>query len=240
LKTRLEFEKELEELKHILLKMGGLVEESIDNTMLALKTQDDILCRKIFKDDDKIDDLEQKIERFCLKLIAKQHPLAKDLRLISTTLKIITDLERIADHSSDIAEITLRMIDEKYYKPLIDVPKMAKYSKSMVNKAIDSYIRQDIPLAMEVCSTDDYVDDLFYKIILELVNFMKNDKKVIEQSINFMFIAKYLERMGDHATNIAEWVVYCVTGKHEHLAKYLHKDDEKNNPFIQDILDKSD
>lgn len=237
--TRHMFEKELEELQHMLIEMGSLVEESIDNTIIALKNQDEELCRIIFKNDDKVDDLEHKIEKFCLKLIAKQQPLAKDLRVISTSLKIITDMERIADHSSDIAEITLRMVNEKYYKPLIDIPKMADYAKTMVIKAIDSYIKQDVKLAMEVCSTDDYVDDLFYKIVLELVNFMKNDKKVIEQAINFMFIAKYIERMGDHATNIAEWVVYNVTGEHAHLAKHLHKYDDKNNPFIQDILDKT-
>ena len=226
------FEHELEELHLDLIKMGSLVEESIENTILALKKQDIELARKVFRNDDVIDDLEQKIEKKCLMLIARQQPLAKDLRTISTALKVITDMERIGDHSSDIAEITIRMANEKYIKPLIDIPKMAELAKQMVKKSIDAYVNQDIALAQEVCASDDAVDDLFFKIVLELINIMKNDSQTIEQAINLMFVVKYLERMADHATNIGEWVVFNVTGEHEHLAKQLHRDDRKNNPFI--------
>lgn len=226
------FASDLEELHLDLIKMGSLVEESIDNTILALKKQDAELARQIFSDDDVIDDMEKKIERKCLNLIARQAPIAKDLRTISTALKIITDMERIADHSADIAEITIRMANEKYIKPLIDIPKMAELAKIMVKKSIDAYVKQDINLSEEVCSSDDEVDDLFSKIKLELISIMKNDSEAIDQVINFMFIAKYLERMADHATNIAEWVVFNVTGEHEHLAKQLHRDDRKYNPFV--------
>jgi len=227
------FDRELNELHIDMIKMGSLVEESIDNTIIALKNQDIELARKVFTDDDIIDDYEQKIERRCLNLIARQQPLAKDLRTISAALKIITDMERIADHSSDIAEITLRMAQEKYIKPLIDIPRMAELAKQMVNKSIDAYVKQDVELAKTVCSSDDEVDDLFFKIVLELINIMKNDNNSVEQAINFMFIAKYLERMADHATNIGEWVVYNVTGEHDHLTRYLHKDDRVNNPFLK-------
>jgi phosphate transport system protein len=219
--TRHLFDKELEELHLELIKMGSLVEESIDNTILALKKQDVELARRIFKNDDIIDDLERKIERICMNLIATQQPLAKDLRTISTALKIITDMERIADHSSDIAEITIRMANEKYIKPLIDIPKMADLAKIMVNKSIDAYIKQDIDLAQTVCNSDDEVDNLFSKITLELINIMKNNSEAIEQAIDFMLIAKYLERMADHATNIGEWVIFNVTGNHDHLSKHL-------------------
>ncbi|MCX7842175.1 MAG: phosphate signaling complex protein PhoU [Clostridia bacterium] len=230
--TRHYFDRELEDLHLDLIKMGSLVEESIENTILALKKQDVELARKIFRNDDVIDDLESKIERRCLNLIARQQPLAKDLRTISAALKIITDMERIADHSADIAEITIRMAKEKYIKPLIDIPKMAEMAKQMVNKAIDSYVRQDVELAKEVCDSDDEVDDLFFKIILELINIMKNEAQTVEQAINFMFIAKYLERMADHATNISEWVVYNVTGEHDHLTRHPeNRNDSKNNPF---------
>ncbi|MCX7711219.1 MAG: phosphate signaling complex protein PhoU [Clostridia bacterium] len=233
--TRHFFDKELDDLHLDLIKMGSLVEESIENTILALKKQDVELARKIFKNDDVIDDMESKIERNCFNLIARQSPLAKDLRTISTALKIITDMERIADHSADIAEITIRMANEKYIKPLIDIPKMAELAKIMVNKSIDAYIRQDVELAQKVCDSDDEVDDLFHKIILELTNIMKNDPQTIEQATNFMFIAKYLERMADHATNISEWVVYNVTGEHEHLTRHMdHRDDRIHNPFIID------
>lgn len=224
--TRHFFEKELEELHIEMIKMASAVEESIDNAILALKKQDVELAKAVFKNDDIIDDFERRIERKCINLIAKQQPIAKDLRTISAALKIITDIERIGDHAADISEITLRMAHEKYIKPLIDIPKMAELAKIMVKKAIDAYIKQDILLARNVCDSDDAVDELFSKIILELVNIMKNDPQTIDQAINFMFIVKYLERIGDHATNIAEWVVYNVTGEHEHLAKHFLKDDD--------------
>ena len=131
--TRHFFDKELEDLHLDLIKMASLVEESIENTIHALKKQDEEFARKIFRNDDIIDDMEQKIERRCLNLIARQQPLAKDLRTISAALKIITDMERIGDHSADIAEITIRMAGEKYIKPLIDIPKMAELAKQMVN-----------------------------------------------------------------------------------------------------------
>ncbi|NSW89840.1 MAG: phosphate signaling complex protein PhoU [Firmicutes bacterium] len=229
--TRHSFDTELKELHMELIKMGSLVEESIEKTILALKKQDIKLAKRVFLDDDIIDDLEQKIERKCLHLIATQQPLAKDLRSIGTALKIITDMERIADHSADIAEITIRMAGEKYIKPLIDIPLMAELAKNMVKKSLDAYVKQDIELAKEVCSDDDDVDNLFAKIKLELINIVKNEPDSIDQVINFLFIAKYLERMADHATNIGEWVVFNVTGEHEHLAKILHKDDAKRNPF---------
>lgn len=232
--TRHSFDQGLDDLHLDLIKMGSLVEESIDNTILALKKQDVELARQVFKNDDVIDDLEQRIERKCMNLIARQQPLAKDLRTISTALKMITDMERIADHSSDIAEITIRMAHVKYIKPLIDIPRMAEMAKQMVNKSIDAYIKQDIILAQEVCASDDDVDNLFNQIILELINLMKNDSQTIEQCIDFMFIAKYLERMADHATNIGEWVVFNVTGEHDHLARLFHKDDRMNNPFADE------
>ncbi|MDP4180064.1 MAG: phosphate signaling complex protein PhoU [Bacillota bacterium] len=230
--TRHFFDKELEELHHELIKMGSLVEESIDNTIIALKKQDINMARAIFRNDDIIDDMEKLIERKCMNLIARQQPIAKDLRVISTALKIITDMERIADHSSDIAEITIRMADEKYIKPLIDIPKMAELAKQMVNKSIDAYVKLDLELAESVCKSDDAVDELFFRIILELINIMKNDPQTVEQAINFMFIAKYLERMADHATNIGEWVAFIITGEHEHLSRHINKDDSINNPFI--------
>lgn len=236
--TRHYFDKELEELHLELIKMGSLVEESIDNTIQALKKQDIELAMKIFKGDDVIDDLEKKIEKLCLNLIARQQPLAKDLRSISTALKIITDMERIADHSADIAEITIRIANTKYIKPLIDIPKMAELAKQMVNKSLDAFVRQDIKLAQEVCDSDDVVDDLFSKIILELINLMKNDIQTVEQAIDFMFITKYLERMADHATNIGEWVVFNVTGEHEHLSRHIDRHDIKNSPFIEMLEDK--
>jgi phosphate transport system protein len=234
--TRHSFDQGLDDLHLELIKMGSLVEESIDNTIHALKKQDVELAKKVFLNDDIIDDYEQRIEKKCMNLIARQQPLAKDLRTISTALKIITDMERIADHSADIAEITLRMSGMKYIKPLIDIPKMAELAKLMVNKSIDAYVKQDIKLAEEVCASDDQVDELFNVIILELINLMKNDPTTVEQGIDFMFIAKYLERMADHATNIAEWVVFNVTGEHDHLARLFSTSHEVGGDGIPDIF----
>jgi len=217
--VRNSFDKELENLQGLMIKMSGLVEESIENSIIALKKQDVDLAKQVYESDDTIDDLEGKIEKICINLIARQQPLAKDLRTISTALKIITDMERIADHAADISELTIRMAEMKYIKPLIDIPLMADLAKKMVIKSIDSYIKQDLDLAKEVCDSDDAVDDLFSKIVLELINIMKNNPETVEQATDLMFIVKYLERIGDHATNIAEWVVFNVTGSHGHLAR---------------------
>ncbi|MEG6614068.1 phosphate signaling complex protein PhoU [Pseudoclostridium thermosuccinogenes] len=215
--TRHHFDKELEELHHELIRMGSMVEESIENAIYALKKQDIELAKKVLDNDDVIDAQEKKIERICLMLIARQQPLAKDLRVISTALKIITDMERIADHSSDICEITLRMANERYVKPLIDIPLMAEKAKQMVNKAIDAYVKRDVELAKEVCASDDAVDELFSKITFEVTSIMRNNSEAVEQCVDFILIAKYLERMADHATNIGEWVIFSVTGEHMHL-----------------------
>jgi phosphate transport system protein len=217
--VRTSFDKELEQLHGLMVKMAGLVEESIENSVFALKEQDVTLARQVYESDDTIDDMESRIEKICINLIARQQPLAKDLRAISTALKIITDMERIADHAADIAELTIRMSQLKYVKPMVDIPHMAELAKKMVTKSIDSYIKQDIDLAREVCESDDAVDDLFSRIVLELINIMKGNPETVEQATDFMFIVKYLERIGDHATNIAEWVVFNVTGSHDHLAR---------------------
>jgi len=217
--VRHSFDKELEYLQELMVKMAGLVEQSIEDSILALKNQDIELAKKVYHSDDEVDELEGKIEKICINLIARQQPLAKDLRAISTALKIITDMERIADHAADIAELTIRMANMKYIKPLVDIPLMAELAKKMVIKSIDSYIKQDISLAKEVCDSDDEVDKFFSKIVLELINIMKNNPDTVEQATDFMFIVKYLERIGDHATNIAEWVVFNVTGFHNHLAR---------------------
>jgi phosphate transport system protein len=211
---RIRFMEELSELHKQLVEFASFVEESIDRTIIALKSQDIELAARIISDDDIADEMEKKIERMCLNLIAKHQPLAQDLRTISTTLKILTDLERIADHSSDIAELTVRLSKEHYIKPLVDIPKMANVARKMVTNSINSFINNDQTLAAEVCKNDDEVDSLFNIIVLELISLMKDAPNKVEQCIDLMFIAKYLERMGDHATNIAEWAIYNITGEH--------------------------
>lgn len=229
--TRFSFDKALEELKFSLIKMGTYVEESIDSAITALKNQDEELANQVIEDDDIIDDMEQNIEKMCVTLIARQQPIAKDLRMITAVLKIITDLERIADHSADISELTVYIGKTKFIKPLIDIPKMAEMAKIMTDMAISSYIKSDYHLAREVCASDDYVDELFTRVKADLSEIMKKHPESIDQIIDLIMIAKYIERMADHATNIGEWVAYSITGNHEHLAHNYHKDSLKSNPF---------
>ncbi len=216
--VRTSFDTELENLQGLMVRMASLVEESIENSILALKKQDKELARQVYENDNAIDNLEMKIEKICINLIAKQQPMAKDLRTISSALKIITDMERIADQAADISELIIRMGTEKYIKPIIDIPIMADYTKKMVVHAVDAFVKQDIFLAKAVCASDDEVDNYFSKIVLELINIMKSNPETVMQATDLMFIVKYLERIGDHATNIAEWVVFNVTGSHENIS----------------------
>ncbi len=215
--TRNYFDQELQELQVSLLKMSSMVEEILGNSVKALKTQDVELAQKVITDDDEIDDMEYEVEDKCLKLIALQSPLAKDLRIIATALKIITDLERIADYAVDIAKITLKLAEEKYIKELIDIPRMAEIAVRMVKGSIDAYVHLDTEKALEVAKWDDEVDGLYKQIFRELMFIMMEDPKTIHQATNFLLISRYLERIGDHVTNICERIIYSVTSEHVDL-----------------------
>ena len=210
-------DRELQQLNGEILRMGGLVEESVEQTIIALRELDADLARAVIAKDDLVDSMEAKIEKHCLNLFALQQPLAGDLRLIGASLKMLTDLERIADHASDIAELTLRLVGCAAGTVPADVFRMADKTRSMLRGSLDAFIHQDLEAARQVCDDDDEVDDLFNSLILDRVNAIKADPRKVEVSIDIMFIVKYLERMGDHATNIAEWVTYNVTGQHGHM-----------------------
>ncbi len=210
-------DRELEQLNGEILRMGGLVEDAVDQCIIALRERNVELARLIITRDDQVDHLETKIEKHCLSLFALQQPLASDLRLIGASLKMLTDLERIADHASDIAELTIRLAESTNATVPSGVFLMAEKTRNMLRMALDAFVRQDNTLAEAVCKADDEVDDLFTVLVLERVNAMKADPAKVEASIDMMFIIKYLERMGDHATNIAEWVIYNTTGQHGHL-----------------------
>lgn len=209
-------DKSLMELKDEIGRMGGMVEESVDKMIIALRELNVHLATEIIAHDEEIDNIENKIEKQCLTLFALQQPLAKDLRLIGATLKIITDLERIADQSADISELIIRL-SEKPIRLNPDIYTMAEKARSMVGRSIDSFIKQDIETAKVVCADDDEVDELFNILVMDIASRIKAGSESIEQLIDIMFIVKYLERIGDHATNIGEWVVYNETGTHRHL-----------------------
>jgi phosphate transport system protein len=215
--TRGTFDKSLSELQQELLRLGSMVEESIHLAVDSLAKQNLNLARQIIDGDDAIDDLTERIEEDCIRLIALQQPLARDLRVVTTVWRIAADLERIADHATNIAEITERIGTEQLIKPLYDIPKMAELAEKMVRNSLKAFVERDVDAAKANCLEDDRVDRLYECILNELTDFVLNDanRSQVVQSMNLLFVARYLERVADHATNIGERVIYLVTGQNE-------------------------
>ncbi len=211
------FNEKMSRLQDRLQHMGGLVEEAIGCSIEALKKQDMDLARAIIDGDDRIDDLEQEIEEKCLEVIATQQPMAKDLRRVATLFKMINDLERMADYATSIAKITLRIADQPLIKPLVDIPRMAYLTQKMVKQSLDAYVREDVELAAAVGADDDEVDKLFGQIFRELLTIMMENPKTITQATHLLFVGRWLERISDHATNIAEEVIFLSTGEKRSL-----------------------
>lgn len=212
---RNKFDTELENLNLELIKMGSMIENSIETSAKALINQDLELINKVNEYEIEIDEMEKTIESHCLKLLLQQQPVASDLRLISTALKMITDMERIGDNAEDIAEIARYLVNQKFIKDLVHIPQMADATISMVKRAVDAFVSKDKELALEVCKDDDIVDDLFQVIKKELIEKIQENTENGEQAIDLLMVAKYLERIGDHAENIAEWVIFSITGEHK-------------------------
>lgn len=210
--TRGSFDTNLQELHNDLLRMGSIVEKQIYECIEALVNQDEEQANKVINNDDLVDELQREIEGKCIKLIATQQPLALDLRNIFTTTKIVTDLERMADHAVDIAKITKRLKGEKYIKQLIDIPKAADIVKEMIKQALDAYVEGNVEKAYAVCKMDDKVDALYKQVFAELLGLMVKDSSTVNQATQFLFVCKFLERVADHVTNICEWTIYLVTG----------------------------
>ena len=209
------FDEQLHALNHELLEMGALIERAIRSATDALIRQDGEAALQALSADKEVDQEERDIESLCLKLLLQQQPVAKDLRLISSVLKMITDMERIGDQASDIAELVIYLSSEPYIKELTHLPQMAEHAIRMVTGALDAYVRKDVSMAQEVIGMDDAVDTLFVTVKDELIALIRNDASAGSQAIDLLMIAKYYERIGDHAQNIAEWVEYALTGKHK-------------------------
>lgn len=207
------FNQDLEELRQELLLMGEAVKQAIKNAVTALATKDIALARSVMEGDDVIDRMQIEIEDRCISLIARQQPVATDLRILGTGLKITTDLERIGDHAFDIAKIAVQIGDEPLIKPLVDIPLMAETAQAMLQDCLQAYLRLDIHLAEKVCRDDDRVDQLYLEVFNELLTYMMRDPSTISQATQLLFVARYLERIADHSTNVAEWVIYLVTGE---------------------------
>lgn len=207
------YESELRELHLKLLEMGGFVEKQIANAITALVQRDDDLARLTIERDHAANKMDVEIDEQCLQLLALHQPAARDLRLITTALKITTDMERIGDMAVNICERVLELNQEPQLKPLIDIPRMSEVAASMLRESLDAFVRGDVDLALKVCRDDDMIDDLTQQLFRELLSYMAEDPKTISRGIRLVFVAKYLERIADHATNIAEMVVFMVKGK---------------------------
>ncbi len=209
---RYSFIAQLEELNNNVIKMGSILELSTNEMIRALDTIDVEIAKQIIARDDEIDLLEQKIERDCINILAKQQPLATDLRKITSIMKIITDIERIADQCADISEYIIKLSKMPRVKAPANLGNMIEAMKKMVKDTIDSFVEADVEKASTVMKADDVVDKYFGDICDELSDVMQKDSKVVPQSICYLMVIKYLERMADHATNIAEWITFIVTG----------------------------
>ena len=209
---RTQYDEELKKLNLELKKMSHLVENALEDTIKAFKTQDKDLAMTIINQDRLVNDIERSIESRSFGLILKQQPIASDLRDVTAALKVVTDLERIGDQAADIAEIIISFKEEHLYHSLEHIPAMAKQTIVMVNEAIDAFVHKDLSKAIEVKKMDDMIDELFTLVKQDIVSIVKEDHQQADLCIDFLMIAKYFERIGDHAVNICEWLEYNQKG----------------------------
>ena len=207
------FHEELEALKQTLLAMGGLVEDQIRWVMKALLERDDVMAQEVIERDRQVNTYDVEVDEQCVSLLALYQPAAGDLRFITTAMKIVTDLERIGDQAVNIAQRVLELNREPQLKPYIDLPRMAEQAQRMVKESLDAFVARDTALARQVCGEDSEVDLLKEQIFRELLTFMMEDPRTIPRAIRLILISRFMERVADHATNIAEMVVYLVEGK---------------------------
>ena len=212
---RNKFDEQLEELHNELLQMGTLLEQGINFSNSALLEQNTSFAKKAIDIEYEVDKKEKIIEELCLKLLLHQQPVAKDLRIISSALKMITDMERIGDQIADISEIILKMIGSISIIKLEHLNQMAIATSKMISSAINAFVKNDVETVKNVIKMDDVVDSLFYELRKDLVDLLREDIDCGNQVLDFLMIAKYYERIGDHCVNIAEWILFSLTGKHK-------------------------
>ncbi|HEX7419495.1 MAG TPA: phosphate signaling complex protein PhoU [Thermoanaerobaculia bacterium] len=207
------FDRDIEHLKELLLRMGAMVEDAISDSIRALLERDSTVAERVIATDDAIDQMELEIDQHTVELIAKMQPAAVDLRFVATAMKITPELERIADLAVDVCERAVELNREPLLKPLIDIPRLARMTQDMVRQSLDAFVRRDASLARQVIARDDEVDMLTEQSFRELLTYMLEDSRNISRAIRLTFVGKYFERMADAATNICEMVVYLVEGK---------------------------
>lgn len=209
------FDMQLRKLNNELIEMGSLIETAIARAYKGLINQNIEIAKENVEFDREIDQKEKEVENICLKLLLQQQPVASDLRLISSAIKMITDMERIGDQAADISELTILMSKTHYIKRLDHIEQMAKATIEMVTTSVDAFVKRDLELARSVFARDDIVDNLFVTIKNDLIELIREDVNNGEQAIDLIMVAKYFERIGDHAVNLADWVIFSIVGHHE-------------------------
>ena len=204
---RIRFDEQLKQLNKEMINMGTMIEESIGDAVKALMKQDVELAQKVMAGDEEIDRTERKIEDLCLRLLLQQQPVARDLRNISAALKMVTDMERIGDHATDISELAIVLSE------LDHIEEMARETMVMLIQSLEAYVEKDLDKAQKVIAHDDVIDDFFEEVKQELIELIRNHADEGEQAVDLLMVTKYFERIGDHATNIAEWVIFSITGQ---------------------------
>jgi len=217
METRASFHQAMDALKQEILAMGVRVEEALRRAVSSLVNQDVVAAREVVADDEKINALETQIEDRCIALIATEQPVAMDLRRIVTGMKIVTQLERMGDHARHIAKATVRLAGDSYMKPLIDIPRMGELCAAMVRDVLSAFVQNDSERARSVARVDTEVDALHKQVVREVLTFMMGQPHNVSQGLELIFVSRFIERTADHVTNIAEWIVYCETGKHTEL-----------------------
>jgi len=207
------FDEELQTLKEKILRMGGLVEAQISGALRSLTEHDSTLASQVIQNDHLVNALDVEVDEDCIRLLALQQPTARDLRFVTTAMKVSPELERMSDLAENIAERAIELNEEPQLKPYIDIPRMANWTMRMVKDSLDAFVNYDAALARKVCGDDDFVDDLTEQLFRELLSFMIENPKTISRGIRLTFVGKYIERIADHATNVAELVVYMVEGQ---------------------------
>jgi len=212
-RIRQSFEEQMEELEQRLLEMGAFVEDMLEKAVRALSEQDVELAREVIRADDVADDMDLEIEQHCMRLLALQQPMSKDLRIIGTVMKVIADVERIGDYSVDIARTAIKLSETAYFKPLVDIPKMAELVHGMLREALEALVRHDLQLVHQVIEEDEQVDEMWSRLLEELEEIMQAHPEVVPQGASLLLVARYLERIADHVVNVAERVDYMETGE---------------------------
>ena len=210
---RAKFDEQLHMLNQEMMHMGSMIEDKIQKAIEALIGQNSALAKEIMEADNEVDREQKKIENICFNLLMQQQPVARDLRVISAAMKMVTDMERIGDHAADISEMTVMMSDTPYVADLEDIKKMASETVLMLIRSIEAYVEKDMLKAQSVIDHDDIVDDLFNKNKQDLIELIQKNPAVSEQAADMLMVAKYFERIGDHATNLAENIIFALDDK---------------------------